>query len=583
MMLTKIHNKQSLMRLTLYSGLLLLILGSCAGSKKIEQSIFNQRKPFKELFHSATSEKLIGHYEKAIELYEQCLIIEPANPAVHFALSDLYETKKNNDKALFHAEKAYTYNKTNKWYILRLADLYFKQEKYAETADLYALIIEDEKNIDFKFNYVEALIRSNRFATAIEILNEIEVETGKIPEVCFTKHDLYLELGKPVEAQQELDNLLNENPNELEYKITVAEFYMQQNLLDKSRNLLESVIAQDPNFGLSYLMMADLELRKDNLTGAFANLEIGFAKEDVEFERKLDILRSLIPYANVTKRDYATMRIGIQRLFDLIYDPVLKNSKLHEYYGNFLYTCDKFDKAAKEYQLACDLNPGSFDTWIQLLSLQSKQKDFKGMYLNGKKASEIFPAQPLVYLYAGIGAKEAKLYEEAEEWLFLGKELVIRDAELSSEFLYHLGDMNYRLGNETEGDFYFQEALKTYPGNDHVHGDIAKKLIKAKQIDAAESELIKALELAPKSVILLEIYGDLLFDKKEYHKAANQFLRALLDNYADFVILEKYADALFLSGDEAKAVEVWGEAIRNGNKSLILQRKFADKKYYEAD
>lgn len=583
MILTKIHIKISLTRLALYGGLLLFILGSCAGSKKVEQSIFNQRKPFKELLHSATSEKLIGHHEKAIELYEQCLIIEPTNPAVHFALSDLYETKKNNDKALFHAEKAYAYNKTNKWYILRLADLYFKQEKYAETADLYALIIEDEKNIDFKFNYVETLIRSNRFTTAIDILNEIEVETGKIPEVCFTKHDLYLELGKPVEAQQELDNLLNENPNELEYKITVAEFYMQQNLLDKSKNLLSTVIAQDPNYGLAYFMMADLELRADNLKGAFANLEIGFTKEDVELERKLDILRSLIPYANVTKRDYATMRTGIQHLFDLIYDPVLKNSMLHEYYGNFLFESDKFDEATKQYQIACDLNPGSFETWIQLFSLQNKQNDFNGMYLNGKKASEIFPAQPLVYLFAGIGAKEKKLYEEAEEWFFLGKELVIRDAQLSSEFLYHLGDMNYRLGNETEGDFYFQEALKAFPGNEHVHGAIAKKLIETKQLDAAESELIKALELAPKSIVLHEIYGDLLFNKKEYTKAANHFLRALLDNYADFELLEKYGDALFLSGDETKALDVWAEAIRNGNKSLILQRKLADKKYYEAN
>jgi tetratricopeptide (TPR) repeat protein len=205
------------------------------------------------------------------------------------------------------------------------------------------------------------------------------------------------------------------------------------------------------------------------------------------------------------------------------------------------------------------------------------------MYLNGKKASEIFPAQPLVYLFAGIGAKEKKLYEEAEEWFFLGKELVIRDVQLSSEFLYHLGDMNYQLGNDTEGDFYFQEALKAFPGNEHVHGAIAKTLIDAKQLDAAEIELIKALELSPKSIVLHEIYGDLLFNKKEYAKAANHFLRALLDNYAEFELLEKYGDALFLSGEETKALDVWAEAIRNGNKSVILQRKLADKKYSEAN
>ena len=57
------------------------------------------------------------------------------------------------------------------------------------------------------------------------------------------------------------------------------------------------------------------------------------------------------------------MRTGIQHLFDLIYDPVLKTVP-HTILRN-LFTSDKFDEATKQYQIACDLNPGSFETWIQ--------------------------------------------------------------------------------------------------------------------------------------------------------------------------------------------------------------------------
>ena len=65
--------------------------------------------------------------------------------------------------------------------------------------------------------------------------------------------------------------------------------------------------------------------------------------------------------------------------------------------------------------------------------------------------------------------------------------------------------------------------------------------------------------MAPKSIVLHEIYGDLLFNKKEFAKASNHYIRALLDNYADFELLEKYGDALFLSGEETKALDVWAE------------------------
>ena len=67
---------------------LITIITSCHAEKKgTEQSIFNQRKTFKVLFHEANSEKMIGHPEKAIALFEECLAMEPTNHAVHFALS----------------------------------------------------------------------------------------------------------------------------------------------------------------------------------------------------------------------------------------------------------------------------------------------------------------------------------------------------------------------------------------------------------------------------------------------------------------------------------------------------------------
>ena len=561
-----------------------LTFSACGNSKKVtESNIYTQRKLFKETFHKANSEKIIGHYEKAIALFEHCLTIETNNPAAHFALSDLYEKQGNEEKTLQHAEQAYNASKQNKWYILRLADLYFDREEYGKTADLYAEIIEEEKNVDLKFKYVDALIRSDRNAEAIKMLDEIEVETGKIPQVSFTKHDLLIGLGKYEEAEKELFDLMEENPTDSDYKIYVAEFYMQKNDLDKSKQIIEDVLKNDPDYGQAYIMMADLHLRQDNVKEAFKNLEKGFKSENVEIDRKLEILRGLIPYTAKGERDFKEMKQGVNDLFLIIYNPDLANHKLHDYYGYFWLTQENYKKAETQYQMACNIDPSVFNAWLQLLNVQTKLENYNGVYENGQKAVDLFPAQPILYLLTGIGAKKIKEFEPAEEWLFLGKDLVVQDPQLQSEFLYQLGDLNYLQGNTDEGKFYFSQAIQTFEGNINVYADNATRLMKDDKIDLAEAEILKGIKVAPKSTKLLDLYGQILFQKKEYKSAADAFVKALYNNSSDSAILERYADALFFTDEKDKAVELWGEAIKLGNKSAVLKRKFDNRTYYKPE
>jgi len=565
-------------------AIMLLLLVACGGSKKVpEQSIYSQRKVFRSLFHEANSEKMIGHYEKAIGLFEQCLAMEANNPAVHFALADLYEIQGNKEKTLTYAQQAYELDKSNKWYTLRLADLYYEAEDFSKTADLYETVIEDEKNIDLKYKYTDALIRANRFEKAILMLNEIEVETGKTPEGSFTKHDLFMQLGKPDEAKAELEALMNEYPTDYEYQIMVAEFYMQQGNFLKSTQLIQEILEADPKNGQAYIMLADLELRQDNVSGAFKNLAKGFESEDVELDRKLEILRGLIPYTAKNQRDYREMRAGVKQLFEIVYDPEIKNGRMHEYYGLFYTSLEDFANAEKQYQLACDLSPASFDTWLQLLTIQKKVENYAGMHANGKKAADLFAAQPIIYLLTGIGAKETKQFSEAEEWLFLGKDLVVQDPQLQSEFLYQLGDMNYMQGNPDEGKFYFNQAIQTFPGNVNVYADNAKRAMQNNTMNEAEAALKQGLAAVPNSALLLDLYGQFYFKQKDYKRAEEKFGAALKEDFSDGTVLEHFADAMYFNGEKEKAIELWGEAIKYGNKSEVLKRKYEDKTYYESE
>lgn len=559
------------------------VLASCGTTKEVEKNIYTERKPFKELLHEANLEKMIGHDERAIELFEQCLILEPTNHAVHFALSQLYESQKLDDKSLTHAEQAYNLNQTNKWYTLRLADLYYKKEAYDKTADLYAKIITEEKNIDLKFKYVDVLIKSNRLESAINMMNEIEVETGKLPELTFTKYELYTELKKPIEAQKELDTYITESVSISEAKIMVAEFYMDKRKTSEARKLAEQVIKSDPKYGQSYIILADLELRDGNVDAAFINLEKGFASPDLSIESKLTMVQGLIPYTEKSEMDHEKMTKGVQSLFDVLYITDSENASLNEYYGYFLLIQNDLAGSEKAYLKACEIDPSQFNSWLQLLNIQNQTKNYSSLMINGTKSVELFPSQPILYLLTGIGAKESKHYSEAEEWFFIGKDLIVNDPQLQSEFLYQIGDLNHKQGNKEEAEFYFEQALTINVGNINVYADRAKHLLESNRLSEAEIEIKKGLAEVPKSSKLLDIYGQILFAKKDYAAASDTFLKALYDNYKDGVLLERCGDAHFLMGKKTEGIELWEEALKNGNTSALLKRKIADKQYYQSE
>jgi tetratricopeptide (TPR) repeat protein len=140
--------------------------------------------------------------------------------------------------------------------------------------------------------------------------------------------------------------------------------------------------------------------------------------------------------------------------------------------------------------------------------------------------------------------------------------------------------MNFRQGNDSEGDFYFNQALDTYEGTVHVYADRAQLLAEDNQLDEGMNIIKKGLTFSPKSILLNQQLGELLMKQKKYSEAKDAFLKALANDTFNGAILEQLGDALFLSGKTEDAVEIWEEAIKNGNESPLLKRKFDDKKYY---
>jgi tetratricopeptide (TPR) repeat protein len=560
---------------------LFFLVASCGNSKEVQATgNTKKRAVFKENFHKAMSEKMIGHYDKSISILEACLTLEPENPAVHFALSDLYESTGNRDKMISAAENAYQYDPSNKWYILRLADLYFAQERYEKTVELYAKIIEEEKNIDLKFQYIDALMRAKEYQKAIDMLNEVEVETGTIPQVSFTKHDLYVKLGEPEKAELEVTRLLTENPSDLDYRMMVAEYYMSEQRFDESMVLLQTVIDEDPDFGQAYIMQADLLLRQNFLADSFKKLKIGFSKDDVPMERKLELIGGLMPYTQPGQADADFIDQGIADLYQIIYDYDEVYAKMHEYYGYYLLAHDSLEKAQKELAISTQIDPSKYNVWIELTYADRKLARYDELFAHGEEMITYFPAQPFAYLVTGMSAIKLEKFDRAEELLFIGKDLVVDAPEVESNFYTEMAKLKRAKGDGLGAIKLLDKAINTDPKNLQAYDLKAEILMDLGSLSKAEECVKEGLSIDAKNSILLTTLAEILALNKKYAEAEEVLQNALIYDDRNVAILAFYGDILALNNKLDQALEFWKEAKRLGAESTLLDKKIADKKYY---
>ncbi len=541
------------------------------------------REQFKSLFHEAMSEKMIGHYDRATTLFEQCLILEPQNAAVHFALADLYEVLGNLPKAIQAANSAYDLDKTNKWYGLKVAQLYFKTGDFEKSASFFEIAItEEEKSLELKYQYAEALINSKQYAKAIVVLNDIEVETGKFAEMSLAKHDMYLMLGQPEKAKAEIDLLLSENPTNVEFRMTVGQYYLDTDQYDKARSICQDIIKINPAFGEVYFLLGDVELRSNNVQDAMDFYGQGFSKESVSLERKLYFVSLLMPMAfSYSGPESKIVEKELGDAFQTFYDPALKNSQLHILYGDYLMQSGNKTAALEQFKIVTNLNSADYSFWKQILDLELELQDYPNLFIDAQKALELFPSQPEFYLFAGIAGYEVGKFSEAEEFLFLGKDLVINNNALRAEFYTQMGVMNCFQKNYTQGYANFEEAKKIDPSQAKMYGLKAYYLLQENKVAEAETELEKGLTINPNSADVIYTKGLLLIAKKQFQNAVDFLKSAAPKNLENGKFLELYGDALFLNGQKEDAIIIWQEALKNGNQSALLKRKIADKTYYE--
>lgn len=548
-------------------------------TEKTEVVIDNQAVT--NLFIDATKARLIGEKAKAMSLYTSCLEKNPNHAASMYELAQLYFDQADYATAARYAERAAEIEPENKWYKLLLVEIYGKSNSASELLKVCkSLVAIDPQSADFQYELANAYLISNDGNNAIKTYNRIEEIMGITEEISLQKQRILLIMNKPDQAAEEIEKLMVAFPYEKSrYLSILAEMYMQLKKPDIAATYYEKIKETDPNNPYVHISLADYYSKKGETQKSFDEMKIGFSNPALDIDTKIRVLLSYF----TTNEKYEEQKTQIFELAAILVNVHPGEPKSHSMYGDLLLDDKHFAAARDQFRKVIEVDSSKYAVWESLLNAELFLQDFEALANESIRATELFPLQPVPYLFKGSSELEKKQYSEALTSFSTGVKLVSGNQPLLSQFYTYLGDTYNQLKNHPKSDEYYEKALKINPENSYVLNNFAYYLsIRGENLDKAMIMSDKAVKLAPDNAANLDTYGWILYKLGKYEDALIWVEKAVkLTKGIDPDLYEHMGDIYFKLGQTDKAVECWQKAMDTKSGSLLLEKKIKDRKLYE--
>lgn len=532
-----------------------------------------------EAFGDGVKHLLGERLDKAEASFSRAADLDPDNAAIQFKLAEVLAKLNKLTEAEQHVQKAVALDDKNPYYYQLLASVLRSQGKVKEVVKVWQRLIKKyPKEADYYYPLAEAYLNQKKNKDAIEVLNQLEKQVGRNPELTRQKQQILLRDNKLKEAIAEGEALIKTMPDEPDFMLALAEILATNNQTDEAITWLLKARGLDPANGYVSLLLYQLYRQKGNKAEAEKELDQALKDPDVNIDDKVQLLR---PYLN-TEGDAAKLAQGTTYAqFVATAHPM--EAKAFALLGDFYNLADKKREARDTYVKSAYLPGTTLQVWQEIIRLDAELEQVDSVAKHAGMAAELFPTQPLIWLYKGRANFFLKKYADATEALNMAAKLANGNNALQVEAYSMMGDAYNSLKDYVKSDDAYQKVLKLEPDNTYVLNNYSYFLALRKDKLAQARQMCERLvKLKPNDASNLDTYGWVLFQLKEYKEAAMVLEKAANDKNASAVILEHYGDALFKLGQPQDALVWWKKAKeKGGDASPLLDKKISSRSYVE--
>ncbi|CAK7020132.1 MAG: Beta-barrel assembly-enhancing protease [Petrimonas sp.] len=566
------------------SGIIVsLVLFPVSLFSQVEGLILDEtsRRKFDYFFYEAVNAKTLGKYAESFDLLQHCYSMDSTNASVLIELGAYYSSLEEKNKALDFFRRAVKQDPANYYYNMILAGLSKELDLKKEVIEIYNYLLKTyPEKVELYFELANVYGDNGELDKAIQSLDSLQKYTGVSDAITLNKFRLYNMMDKKDRAFEEIQSVIDKNPDNIRYKLLMGDLYLQDNQADKALDYYQQAKQIAPDEPSLILSMVNYYEKTNNKPAAVEELQKAITSSKMEVETKLQLLARYITLLRQSQQDIKTAN----PLFQSMFEQHPNNTRINMMYGDVLLLQEDKKGAMEQFEIYTKDNPADPAGYEQMLRIvlpdtQALEKVVE-ITLTG---IEHIPTAPQFYFYLGLAKFQQKKYGEALSIYEQGlANAEFQSPVIESDFYGQIGDIHHFLKNNDTAFENYEKALKLNPQNLPVLNNYSYYLsLERKSLDKAEQMSGITIKAEPTNPTYLDTYGWILFEQGAYTMAKIYIEKAIEYGKEDLTaeVLEHYGDVLAVTGEKEKAVEQWKKAKELGSGSKTLNKKIKRKEY----
>jgi tetratricopeptide (TPR) repeat protein len=534
-----------------------------------------------EAFNNGLKFYSLEQWEKAGQEFEKARKATPNIGAIYYKLAQTEARLKHLTEATALAERAIELDDKNQYFYLYLASLYEQQQAYGKSVKIYQRLLklrpeDDELNLFL----AQAYLRLGKYDEALKVIDKAEKAYGKNEEFTHRKQEIYLQRNQLDKVIEEGQGLIKAFPDEPIYKLQLAEILASNGRLAESRTIIAEVLAMQPGNGEAHLLLFQVLRFEKKDAEAWEELKLVFRNPDLGIDPKVgafatsDLIRA---YNSPAEK---AMAMGLVNDLVAVHPTEAKAFSLR---GDVMRFAEEPREARRSYIISGNLANTTQAVWEQVVQLDLELEETDSLLKHTNTAVERYPNSGLFWFYNGQALLMQKRPALAAKSLEQVVRLVPENKDMLLEAHATLGDTYQQLKDYEKSDEAYDKALALDPNNIHVLNNYSYFLsLRKKDLDKAKTMSQKLVAAKPKDATYLDTYGWVLYVNKEYQAALVPLAQAAELSQNNGVILEHYGDALYQVGQKEQALAQWKLAKKAGGElTEHIDKKISTRSLHE--
>lgn len=541
-----------------------------------------------EYFFNGIKAMLLGNNSEMYNNFIKFTKIQPNYAVGHYHLANYWASEGKFGKAKKEIDIATQLAPDNIWYKEKKAVILAQNGDIRKSAELFGELAKMAKDPRQYLMYqIYQYERVGEINKALKILDTLEIvlDEDDNEAIIYSRYQFYINQRKYDSVIVNLKKLVEIDPYNEGYSITLAELYMKENKdTAAALEIYQNGLKRFPNNKAYHISLIRLYKLAGDSIKMYQHYNDVIESKHLKVEDKISLLYPIIDFENTDTNAFFNSK-------GFLFTKQLAEQKPEDFlalifYADILSQFDKTDEALVMYKKAINIDATNIAPYQLIIATYLQKENYDSLIYFADKTTKQFPDEIIPYFYKGIGYLQQKKYNEAINVFNKAVKIENTNNNLRSAIYTSLADAYQELKNYQISDSCYEAALEIDAGNATALNNYAYYLSKRnKDIDRAERMSAKSLKLQPEQSSFLDTYGWIKYKQGEYEIAKSYVAKAIELTEEDdrAVLYEHLGDIEYKLGNTKKALELWNEALSLDGTSELLRKKVKDEKLYEEE